>query len=99
LRRLPVDTIKIDRSFVLELGLDHDGSTIVAAVINLAHALGMDIIAEGVEHIEHVAALVALGCDRMQGFYFSPPVAGREATTMLRSGLLTPAVPRGLRDA
>ncbi len=84
LRRLPVDAIKINHAFVVELGIDHDGSTIVAAVINLAHALGLDIAADGVESIEHVAALVALGCDRMQGGYFSVPLNEAEATEMVR---------------
>ncbi len=83
LRRLPVSVVKIDRSFVLALGTDREGSTIVASVINLAHALGMEIVAEGVESIEHVAALVTLDCDHMQGYYFSPPVEAGTATELL----------------
>jgi diguanylate cyclase (GGDEF)-like protein/PAS domain S-box-containing protein len=86
LRRLPVQIVKIDRSFVMTLGTDHEGSTIVAAVINLAHALGMEIIAEGVETIEHVAALVALGCDKMQGYWFSRPLPAEAATGLLHNG-------------
>jgi diguanylate cyclase (GGDEF)-like protein/PAS domain S-box-containing protein len=86
LRRLPVQVVKIDRSFVLALGTDHEGSTIVASVINLAHALGMEIVAEGVETIEHVAALVNLGCDKMQGYWFSRPVPVEQATELLAGG-------------
>ena len=86
LRRLPVQVVKIDRSFVLALGTDREGSTIVASVINLAHALGMEIVAEGVETIEHVAALVALGCDKMQGFWFARPQGAVEATKLIESG-------------
>ncbi len=86
LRRLPVQVVKIDRSFVLALGTDREGSTIVASVINLAHALGMEIVAEGVETIEHVAALVALGCDKMQGFWFARPQPALEATKLVDAG-------------
>jgi diguanylate cyclase (GGDEF)-like protein/PAS domain S-box-containing protein len=86
LRRLPVSAVKIDRSFILELGADHEGSTIVASVISLAHALGMEIIAEGVETIEHVASLLTLGCDHAQGYYFSRPVAPEVAFDYLRRG-------------
>jgi EAL domain-containing protein (putative c-di-GMP-specific phosphodiesterase class I) len=83
LRRLPVTVLKIDRSFVLELGLDPQGATIVASVIDLAHALGMECVAEGVETEVHLATLARLGCDEMQGFLFSPAVPAKEATAML----------------
>ncbi len=91
LRRLPVSAVKIDRSFILELGGDHEGSTIVASVISLAHALGMEIIAEGVETIEHVAALMNLSCDHAQGFYFSRPLTADAAFTVIRDGILRAA--------
>jgi len=89
LRRLPVGAVKIDRSFILELGADREGSTIVASVISLAHALGMEIIAEGVETIEHVAALLNLGCDHAQGYFFSRPVAPDVALDFIRRGVVT----------
>ncbi len=85
LRRLPASIVKIDRSFVMELGGSSQGSTIVASVIHLAHALGMRIVAEGVETIEHVAALVTLGCDQMQGFYFARPLPPDEAVEFMRN--------------
>ncbi len=78
LRRLPVTVLKIDQSFVLELGLDPQGATIVASVIDLAHTLGMTCIAEGVETPQHLETLARLGCDDMQGFYFSPAVPVEE---------------------
>jgi EAL domain-containing protein (putative c-di-GMP-specific phosphodiesterase class I) len=74
MRQLHIRAVKIDRSFVLELGRDHEGSMIVASVISLARALGMSIVAEGVETIDHATALLALGCNSAQGFLFSPPV-------------------------
>jgi EAL domain-containing protein (putative c-di-GMP-specific phosphodiesterase class I) len=90
LRRLPASVVKIDRSFVMELGASSQGSTIVASVIHMAHALGMRIVAEGVETIEHVAALVTLGCDQMQGFYFAPPLTPEAATDYLRTYVAKP---------
>jgi diguanylate cyclase (GGDEF)-like protein/PAS domain S-box-containing protein len=90
LRRLPVTVLKIDRSFVLELGLDPQGATIVASVIDLAHALGMECVAEGVENDVHLATLARLGCDEMQGFLFSPGVPADEATALLNRHFLTP---------
>ena len=90
LRRLPVTVLKIDQSFVLELGLDPQGATIVASVIDLAHALGMECVAEGVENEVHLATLARLGCDEMQGFLFSPGVPAEEATALLGRHFLTP---------
>jgi diguanylate cyclase (GGDEF)-like protein/PAS domain S-box-containing protein len=91
LRRLPVTVLKIDRSFVLELGLDPQGATIVASVIDLAHALGMECVAEGVENAVHLTTLARLGCDEMQGFLFSPAVPPDAATALLGRQFVTPA--------
>jgi len=91
LRRLPVTVLKIDRSFVLELGLDPQGATIVASVIDLAHALGMGCVAEGVENEVHLSTLARLGCDEMQGFLFSRAVPPDDATAMLGRRFVTPA--------
>jgi EAL domain-containing protein (putative c-di-GMP-specific phosphodiesterase class I) len=77
LRRLPLDTIKIDRSFVD--GIDSDGGAagsnlpIVQAVIALAHGLGIEVVAEGIETAGQAARLRDLVCDRGQGFYYAPP--------------------------
>jgi EAL domain-containing protein (putative c-di-GMP-specific phosphodiesterase class I) len=90
LRRLPVTVLKIDQSFVFELGLDPQGATIVASVIDLAHALGMHCVAEGVERTEHLETLARLGCDAMQGYLFSPPLPVADAVTMIGRTFVTP---------
>jgi diguanylate cyclase (GGDEF)-like protein len=74
LRRFPVDTVKIDREFIANLGQDAASHTIVSAVIQLAHGLGMKVVAEGVETPEQNRELVNLGCDFCQGFYFARPM-------------------------
>jgi diguanylate cyclase (GGDEF)-like protein len=71
LRRFPVDVVKVDRSFVAGMGTDPAAEAIVAAVVNLAHALGLVVVAEGVETEEQLVVLRALGCDRGQGFLWS----------------------------
>lgn len=73
LRRLPLDEIKVDKSFVEGLGHDPEETAIVAAIIGMAHALHMEVVAEGVETKEQSNALKALGCEYAQGFYFSHP--------------------------
>ncbi|MEO8277950.1 MAG: EAL domain-containing protein [Thermoanaerobaculia bacterium] len=71
LRDLPIDTVKLDSSFIRELGRRREDSKIVGAVIQLAHGLGMEVVAEGVEEEEQMAILEMLYCDKMQGFLFS----------------------------
>jgi diguanylate cyclase (GGDEF)-like protein/PAS domain S-box-containing protein len=73
LQRFPVDLLKIDRSFVAGLGTNKGDTAIVTAVLSLAHALGMQAIAEGVETADQLAELRALGCDMAQGFYLARP--------------------------
>ena len=74
LQRLPVDTLKVDRSFVDGLGPDPEDSAIAAAIISLAHNLNLEVIAEGVERVEQLAELRALGCDGGQGYLFAKPM-------------------------
>ena len=83
LKRFPVDSVKVDRSFVDGLGVDSEDSAIVAAVVSLGHALGLSVVAEGVETSGQLRELLALGCDRAQGYWFSGP---RDATEF--AGLL-----------
>lgn len=85
LKRFRADTLKIDQSFVRDMLVDSDDSTIVVAVIALAHNLGFKVIAEGVETAEHCRILSAHGCDEIQGYYFSRPVPPDEFAEMLRA--------------
>ncbi|MGI8686588.1 MAG: ATP-binding protein [Acidimicrobiales bacterium] len=75
MRRFPVDIVKIDRSFVAGLGVDPAAEAIVAAVVNLSHALGLVVVGEGVETEQQLVMLRALGCDRAQGFLWSRALA------------------------
>jgi diguanylate cyclase (GGDEF)-like protein/PAS domain S-box-containing protein len=79
LRRLPVDIVKIDRSFLAELGRGGAGDTIIAGIIGLTLGLGLEVVAEGIEHPEQAAALLELGCTRGQGFLYSRPVSYDDA--------------------
>jgi diguanylate cyclase (GGDEF)-like protein/PAS domain S-box-containing protein len=83
LRRFPVDCLKIDRSFVC--GLDGDGDTrpIAAAIVEMAHALGLRVVAEGVETSTQLEALIDLGCDAAQGFLFAPALPARQLEALL----------------
>jgi EAL domain-containing protein (putative c-di-GMP-specific phosphodiesterase class I) len=74
LRTLPARQLKIDRSFVHDLGLSGDAMAVVDAVIRLAHALGLRVVAEGVETERQCEILVTLGCDEFQGFLFARPM-------------------------
>jgi diguanylate cyclase (GGDEF)-like protein/PAS domain S-box-containing protein len=74
LKWFPVDTVKLDRSFVRGAATDRADQAIVAAVVDMAHALGMSVVAEGVEEASQYKALMAAGCDRAQGFYMSRPM-------------------------
>ena len=83
LRRFPVDVLKVDRSFVDGLGADPSDSAIVAAIVTLAHTLGLRAVAEGVETGDHLAELRRLGCDYAQGFLFARPMPGDALATFL----------------
>jgi EAL domain-containing protein (putative c-di-GMP-specific phosphodiesterase class I) len=73
LRSFPFDKMKIDKSFIHDLSKDGDSIAIVKAIINLACALKIDVVAEGVETAEQLECLVAEGCKEVQGYYFSEP--------------------------
>ena len=92
LRRLPLDTLKIDRSFIE--GIDVDGSNlpIVQAVIALAHGLGIEVVAEGIETAPQSARLRELDCDRGQGYYYARPQPPEALAGLLAAGV-APAVP------
>ena len=83
LKRFPIDFLKIDRSFVERLRRDPEDAMIVSGIITLAHTLGMQVIAEGVESTEQLAQLRGLGCDLAQGNYFSEPLPAEAASALL----------------
>jgi EAL domain-containing protein (putative c-di-GMP-specific phosphodiesterase class I) len=74
LKALPIDILKIDQSFVRDLGKSAGDTAIVAAVVNMARALALRVVAEGVETPEQLALLKSLGCDEYQGYYYSKPL-------------------------
>jgi EAL domain-containing protein (putative c-di-GMP-specific phosphodiesterase class I) len=87
LHRLDVATVKVDRSFVREMGIGRSGSAMVRSIVALAHTLGLSVVAEGVETAEQFAELRKVGCEYAQGFYLSKPVDAEAA------GLLIAAQP------
>jgi EAL domain-containing protein (putative c-di-GMP-specific phosphodiesterase class I) len=84
LKRFPVDTLKIDQSFVRDIPGDASDAAIVSAVIAMARALGMSVVAEGVETEEQLAFLRASGCEQVQGFFFREPVPASQIPDILR---------------
>jgi len=85
LHRLQADTVKVDRSFVSRIGAADNGSEMVGTIVALARNLGMDVVAEGVETAEQLSQLEALGCEYVQGFYFSRPVDVAAADGLIAS--------------
>ncbi|MDJ0838559.1 MAG: EAL domain-containing protein [Acidobacteriota bacterium] len=84
LKTLPIDTLKIDQSFVRDITTDPDDAAICNAIISMAHSLGVEVIAEGVETREHQQYLKELNCDQMQGYYFARPIPAEEFAELLR---------------
>ncbi len=76
LKSFPVDVLKIDRSFISDMGQSGDDATMVEAIIALGHSLRLEVVAEGVETEEQLAFITARGCDTAQGYFFSPPLSG-----------------------
>jgi diguanylate cyclase (GGDEF)-like protein len=85
LRKFPIDRLKIDSSFVRDLGVDADNISIVQAIISLAHSLRLKVVAEGVETPAQLAQLKALGCDQYQGYQFKPPAPAAAIEAMMRA--------------
>jgi EAL domain-containing protein (putative c-di-GMP-specific phosphodiesterase class I) len=85
MKQFPIDTIKIDRSFVRDLPRDSEDQAIAQAIISMGKALGMTVVAEGVETAAQQAFLREHRCDEMQGYLFSRPVPPRELAKLLRS--------------
>ncbi len=85
LKRYPLNYMKIDRSLVVGLDKEPEDAAIVEATISLAHALGWAVTAHGVETAGQLARLQELGCDLLQGYYFSRPIVVEEATALLQA--------------
>jgi EAL domain-containing protein (putative c-di-GMP-specific phosphodiesterase class I) len=86
LKRFPIDALKIDRSFVRDIDTEADDAAIANAVIAMAHSLGLDVIAEGVENEAQLELLREHECDEFQGYFFSRPVPAEEFVLMLLNG-------------
>jgi diguanylate cyclase (GGDEF)-like protein/PAS domain S-box-containing protein len=89
LKRLPVDRVKIDKSFVKGLGEEPTDTALVRMIIDLCHTLGVEILAEGVETFEQAALLRDMGCDLGQGNYFAEPIPGEELAQRLSKAFLS----------
>jgi EAL domain-containing protein (putative c-di-GMP-specific phosphodiesterase class I) len=88
LKHLPVDILKIDRTFIHEVDRDEDSGRMVEAMVQLAHGLGMTPLAEGIETAEELAFLREAGCTLGQGFHFARPVPAEEIPALLMTGSL-----------
>jgi len=86
LRRYPIDTVKVDQSFVAKVNVDEESLEIVRSIISMAHNLKMDVVAEGVETPEQLARMRTLGCEYAQGFFFSRAVDKDAAEALLGGG-------------
>ncbi len=98
LAQLPFDTMKIDQAFMLQLRAGDANSEIVASILDMAHTLGMRVIAEGVERNDQVTRLISMGCEFGQGYFFSRPVSVEDAErlmTEMRAPAVSAPVPAG----
>ena len=83
IKRFPLSAIKIDRSLVMNIIEDQDDESIVRAIIAMAHALNLEVVAEGVETMQHLRLLQQMNCDQLQGFVFSRPISAEDAIGLL----------------
>jgi len=93
LDRLPVDVVKIDRSFVSPLPVDAERAPLVAAITAMARALGLRVVAEGIEHSHQAALMAKLGCDEGQGYWFDRPCPAEQVDLSLREAVAPPEPP------
>ncbi|HYN20762.1 MAG TPA: EAL domain-containing protein, partial [Thermoanaerobaculia bacterium] len=89
LTTLPIDTLKVDRSFVSGLGTDRGSAEITSAVIALAHSLNLDVVAEGVETETQLEVLRSQGCNKVQGYLFSAPIPAADCRIRALEGRLS----------
>ncbi|MDD3449177.1 MAG: EAL domain-containing protein [Gammaproteobacteria bacterium] len=91
LRRLPIQTLKVDRAFIREIATNAQDAAIVEAIIRLGHSLGLQLVAEGVEQPEQLSVLESQGCDSVQGYLLSRPLRAADATALLASSRMPQA--------
>jgi diguanylate cyclase len=91
LHQLPIDRVKIDRSFVSRVEEDENAAAIVTAITHLSHSLGLGVVAEGIETEAQLLFLQRLGCDEAQGYLFARPLPAAECATILVAATLFPA--------
>ena len=89
MKRLPIQTLKVDRAFIRDLASDPDDAAIVNAIIAMAHSLKMSVVAEGVETDEQLQFLREHDCDQYQGFLFSKPVTPEQFACLLNTSQLS----------
>jgi diguanylate cyclase len=99
LKSLPVDELKVDRTFVMDMDRDQDDAILVRGAIELGHNLGMTVVAEGVEGSRHVDALRALGCDVAQGYHYAKPMPAADLKQWMTAQQVTTRTPGLTRSA
>lgn len=86
LKKFPINTLKVDQSFVRDINKDKNQEAIIQAIVALANSLGIHVVAEGVEEVEQYLFLLKVGCQDMQGYFFSKPIPPKQVEDLLRSG-------------
>ena len=94
LKQMPIDTLKIDRMFVKDILDNVEDSILLGTIVGLAHALDYDVVGEGVEHLEQVTILHGLGCDLVQGYFFSEPATAPRVAELLRASAEESMLPK-----
>ena len=84
LKNIPLSGLKIDRSFISDINKDENADKLVASIVSIAHGLGLEVVAEGVEEKHQADHLIALGCEYLQGYYFSRPIPQSEVADILQ---------------
>jgi EAL domain-containing protein (putative c-di-GMP-specific phosphodiesterase class I) len=91
LKNLPINCLKIDRSFIADLGRNENAEKLIISIISIAHGLGMEVVAEGIEGKHQAEHVTALGCEYLQGYYFSCPLPPHEAVDLFQKQTLAMA--------
>ncbi|MEO7846004.1 MAG: EAL domain-containing protein [Nocardioides sp.] len=86
LQDLPIDMLKIDKTFIDHLGVERDESSLAKVIVQIGRTLGLQVVAEGVERQEQVESLQALGCDLVQGFHLGMPLSAADAAALVADG-------------